>query len=666
MCLLSERTLRVFFLVAAVAAITLGVYARLDAFGSRQLAVDEYYFITSVRAILQRLLPELPGGGYYVRGLLVQYITAGCILVFGDNGVAYRLPSVIFSMGTVALMYWYSHNRLGKVLSATLCALLMVSSWEVEFARFARMYSALQFVTVAFFVALDVRRENAAGWRQYLPHLLVVCAVLTHELGVLLVPFLFAPVMGAIYKRDRLQLRALACYALLAVAVAVGCLAWQTASLRTAGVVDPFPRDFVPFGVPTLRTSTFPFWSVGSDPAVSLRAFLTVLGTAASVLLAIRIRWPQVKMCHVVAACLVIAALGHNFVLVIAFGGILVFRYGAPSRDCGLIVNSAVLVAFLASGSWLFWAATSPTWQDALGPEVGSLLGAIRVTFFGWPDFWTPLMRPWIQELPLLAVVGVGALGFQLVHNAKAKADGMAAHPAVVLIVIACAMGMLNSPYATTRYHFFVYPFILCTMILTVKELVEAGARRARERFRLRVEPAVALICVAGFALSRDFDIHHLVTAGSEEVSLRTGVFEPYAPTWYSRWDFASAASYVDRNIRSTEREEVVVVGLGVVQHYLNTDCALYLDRTDPRFTLVSRVSGTVDLWSGERLLSTTRELQDFTSAADRVWIVRAVGDSLVEVDRVWGTRVSATWVAHTSSDKRIEVLGVNLLDDFE
>ena len=68
----------------------LGLWARFAGLGDRPLAVDEYYFLVSIESILTDGLPELPGGGYYVRGILIQYLTAGAIAASGDTMLGLR------------------------------------------------------------------------------------------------------------------------------------------------------------------------------------------------------------------------------------------------------------------------------------------------------------------------------------------------------------------------------------------------------------------------------------------------------------------------------------------------------------------------------------------------------------------------------------------------
>jgi 4-amino-4-deoxy-L-arabinose transferase-like glycosyltransferase len=121
---------------------------RFDGLGSRPLVDDEYFFVTSVEYILEKGVPEFPTGGYYVRGLPLQYLQAASVHVFGDNEFGHRLPNALFGVLTLILVFFYARIFLPGPLAVTCVAMLAVSAWEIEFGRFARMYAPFQCVTV--------------------------------------------------------------------------------------------------------------------------------------------------------------------------------------------------------------------------------------------------------------------------------------------------------------------------------------------------------------------------------------------------------------------------------------------------------------------------------------------------------------------------------------
>ena len=134
-------------------AVGWGLFVRFNGLGSRPLAEDEYFSITSVQYILHKGVPEFPTGGYYVRGLPLQYLQAASVRLFGDNEFAHRLPAALFGVLTLVLTFYYARIFLPWLLALACVAMLAVSGWEIEFGRFSRMYAPFQCITLAFFLA---------------------------------------------------------------------------------------------------------------------------------------------------------------------------------------------------------------------------------------------------------------------------------------------------------------------------------------------------------------------------------------------------------------------------------------------------------------------------------------------------------------------------------
>jgi hypothetical protein len=115
------------------------------------------------------------------------------------------------------------------------------------------------------------------------------------------------------------------------------------------------------------------------------------------------------------------------------------------------------------------------------------------------------------------------------------------------------------------------------------------------------------------------------------------------------------------------------------VSYYLEREHAVYIPRHTPfRFDNVSRVQGTVHLWSNQRLLSTHEEVREYTRGAETVWLVRysgpgrdpnGAGRPLVgEVravefhpEEIWGDRLIAAERRFVGEDGRIEVVRLQL-----
>ena len=109
----SDTGTRIFAGALLCVAACVGIVLRFVDLGIRPLAVDEYYFVQSVHSILEHGIPRFETGGYYMRGVLLQYTTAVSILLFGDTEFSYRLPCALANLGTVLLGYVFQ-NRYAK------------------------------------------------------------------------------------------------------------------------------------------------------------------------------------------------------------------------------------------------------------------------------------------------------------------------------------------------------------------------------------------------------------------------------------------------------------------------------------------------------------------------------------------------------------------------
>ncbi|HXV35844.1 MAG TPA: glycosyltransferase family 39 protein [Myxococcota bacterium] len=646
---------------ALLACAALGLFARFHALGERQLAVDEYYTLTSVGHILERGVPAFPDGGYYTRDLPGQYLTAASVLLFGDNGFAKRLPPALFGLASVALLFVYARPQLGRAGAAALAAVLLVSSWEVEFSRFARMYAGLQCATLAFLIAYD-RALLGRHWHlRYLAHAAGILMVLMQELGVFLLPLLFVPLLLGT-RAARFPTRAHAVrYALASSAtIAVG-LAQIALDLRRWGAGDLLPSGADQAGTPLLRAPDFPFWSAGEDATLSLLMLVALLALSAIAPAAIGLRrgrrdWPVLG----VTGLLLGSALLHSFVIWAACALLLLLRFEVHrERPPARVHRAALGASFMIAASWLGYAALTRGWvADALS-HGGSLFGALRRAFFGWPDLYSPVAQPWAAGLPEIALLAALAIAYQLWANRKQPLAVLARNPVLPIAAVLLALGVFHSAESGLRYAYFIYPLVLCAIALSTLQLTRAIVRRGATR----ADRLAAVAFGALFALSSDFSARHLIDVAGPEASYRIGRFEGRDAVWYPRYDYESPAEFLEARVQSAERTPIITTMLPPLSHYLATDHAIFYPRGRPLFGRVSRAQGTRELWSQRRLLSTDDELRAYTDGADRFWVARLANPEQqpFRVEDVWADRLVGSAREYLSVDGRVEVISVLL-----
>lgn len=139
----SKETHRIMLFLAALMVIgTLVRLYNLDALG---LTYDESIQALAVKGILTQGYPSLALGHVYVRALPHLYLQALCVWLLGWGETALRLPSVLFNVAIIPLIYFFARDLLEKRTALIAATVVTFSAWEIEFSRVARMYTALQF-----------------------------------------------------------------------------------------------------------------------------------------------------------------------------------------------------------------------------------------------------------------------------------------------------------------------------------------------------------------------------------------------------------------------------------------------------------------------------------------------------------------------------------------
>ena len=144
----------VYWQIAAFISITLGIYARFIGLNTWSFATDEYFIAKSTDFILEKGVPQFECGGYYMRGLLMQYFIAAERLFGFPLNLAVRLPSAISFFISLPALFILSRRLSGNIAAYACIILFSLSAWEIEFARFGRMYTLFQSVFLWYLVFL--------------------------------------------------------------------------------------------------------------------------------------------------------------------------------------------------------------------------------------------------------------------------------------------------------------------------------------------------------------------------------------------------------------------------------------------------------------------------------------------------------------------------------
>ena len=252
----------------------------------------------------------------------------------------------------MALAYWYARRFTSVPVAGAVAIALLVSSWHIEFAYFVRMYALLQCLTLLFLIAVDDAYFGTGWRRRYVPHLLLVLAALLHQLGILLAPLLFLPLIvkdsGFWTMAQRLRFTAAGVLTLL------GCLMFERSVSAFSRVADRYPSDYQAVHASGLRAPAFPYWRLDGDPWTTL---LVVLGLIAVVLAALwllkRKGWPVAPVDSWIGLLVILSA-AHLLLLAGIVFLVLLLRhdlYRADRHPKRVYILLAVAGASLPHGS---------------------------------------------------------------------------------------------------------------------------------------------------------------------------------------------------------------------------------------------------------------------------------------------------------------------------
>jgi 4-amino-4-deoxy-L-arabinose transferase-like glycosyltransferase len=658
-------------------AMVWGVFVRFDGLGSRPLAVDEYFTVTSVQYVVEKGVPEFPTGGYYVRGLPLQYLQAASVLLFGDNEFAHRLPAALFGVVTLVVVFFYARIFLPWPLAAACVAMLAVSSWEIEFSRFSRMYAAFQCITVAFFLAYHRAYFSGREKLKYLPHALALMAVIFHELGVFLLPFLFLPLFihrgaahGATPPRNRWT------FVMVSLATTLIGIAYSQfdSRLRDFHVGQTLPDSF---HVPP-SDALGPLQAYTVLPITGkVVAILLIILLAAGFFMFFRFRSAakppsRLTVVDLLLLLLLLSTILHLFVVSICIAAVLFIRYQLHRtllRDRGRL--ALLLLSGLTAFAWVFYAWYDQSWREQM--LTGELLRAFRIVFFGWPDFYDPIVAVWKVLIPIFTVIFLSALVWHFIQQGRKSVTAIVGHPIIIILGVFSSVAVVDpflKPRAkSTRYFYHVYPFVILLIVMACYEIV----RRVGGRITGPKTPVLlsGLVVTGLFFASEDFNPQQLLHINSPEVTFRTGKFKRYEQHWYWRRDDRSLGEFL--NAHRNEVDALVVSWFSrALPYYLHrgVDFAYYCPREGTRenawrYRDSARSKGTLDLWTGHPLLGTEEELRAYTEHIQSLYLVRLVAPGThefdVDIGRIWPGRLITSERVFLNSDGSIEIVKIAL-----
>lgn len=609
----------------AVAAVLAGAWFRLKGLGVAPLAIDEYYVAAAVESVRERGLPKLACGGYYTRGLLLQYLSAPLLGLPPAPEAWLRAVPVVSNLLVLPALYLLARELIGReaggrTAGAIAVALFSLSVWETEMARFARMYAPFQalFVWHLLYLRRALARpdEAARGRARWAMYALSATSILVYEGAVFLVALNFVAL-----ARDRAR----AGLAHLAVPPALFVLAYLyiRTDFRHLGAPPALPGALrgggaggsLPLDLPRLMHG-----ALGDAPVFLALLVALVLAGAALVIGEARARRgrPRSETLPAIALPALLVALGtaHQYAL-----AALVLACAWLAGGCAPAVDPRAIPPRrrVALSAWLaasvgFWVAFARLGPGGAGVESWR---ALAVALAGYPDALREIALPWLGAMPATCALAALAIAAGVAGRLVPAGAPLAAYrgSAALLLGLGALTAALAQPYVSIRYTFFLYPPVLVLMAVPLAGLAR---RAAGSPAGARLAPAAVL--VAAVLVSDDVSFAHLLQVDGERAIYRTGYTDAREEQLYTRWDFRGPAEHVNRHAAPGD---TIIVSDYSLPWYLERLDHVYVSAQAGRFRAIACDRGRRDVWTGAALLYRPAQLLDALAAATGAsWLI--------------------------------------------
>lgn len=612
----ANRAYAVLALAAVAAALALGAFARFKALGAAPLAVDEYFMVRSTQNVLRHAWPMFDCGGIYSRGLVLQYLTALLSLLGMSLDVAARFVGAVSSVIALPAAFILGRRVRGAPLGLLVIAILALSVWEVEMARFARMYAPFQAVFLwylVYFLRRTVDNDLRAEWPMIA---LTVLGALLWEGGALLALANFMPVF---LQRRSLALTRNEWVGLIKYVALFAAVYWfLTSDFRVVSPTPALPLDYNPAmadATPSVDSQAALPSLWGALAARRIWTAFLLIPLLASVAAGLAVRRqrapPWMAIAFIVALT---SALAHQFLACAAvLIGMSLFRFCSWSQ----LVSRGARPVYIAIALWaLFWLTLRwVSWSPDDSGSSKAVLAFLR-PLAGFPDVIGVLIVPWGRAVPLLGTGLLLLLGGGLIrvlrHDEPGVSNERALHAVVFCLLLAACVS--DIPRQETRYVFFLYPAAIVLALAPMQTLVQGALRHSASA--VVVAP---LLCFGAFMLSEDFQPRHLL-----EIDRPASIFRLDLPQQrehlVARADTRELARWLGGHAAGSGA--VVIDAYQSLEYYDPKVDFFYVDRGDFNFASYACRYGTIDRWSNRPLLQSVSGIESVVSSNEQTYLV--------------------------------------------
>ncbi len=586
--------------IAAFLIITIALIPRFVFLGAAPFAEDEYYLGSATLLTFENGFPWRACGGDYVRGLLLQYLAAGLYFFGVPIELGLRLLAATASIVVLVFVYRIADRWLGRPTAIAALIILSLSVWQVEFARFGRMYSPFQAVFVAYvyyFCRCCIDKDHRSLW---IAVGLSALSILIYEGSIFLLA-LNVVVMSLAPAAASIPL-VLVLIVLLAVRVWLQIRSdAEPIATEVAQYVDaPLPIDL---------------------PEILFIAAPLLIAVSAIALYWLMRQWRQLAL-----------DLGHWPVRFLMLGTILAFSLNQLLLGVALFLVVLLLSERNDSAVW-----RKQSWAIAL--VISGWLSIVSVKAFvvqeftlieslqaliNFPDVLARVIWPLADAMPI--TIGILGVGFTLavwVTLRKNNSIGAANYLLVALILLALAVGSIQTRYLHPKYVYFLYPLLVVLSTYGYARALSLVLNRiaASRNWLSRAVLALPLVG-AGAIAAEDISFQHLANIHKDKTLFRIEMSRSKERLYYPRRDYRGIADTI--NGRKGQNDIVISVMVPVVDHYLvdGIDYMMWPVYSE-EYVNLNACTNTREIWTHAPMLNDAQDvLKIVDQTTQTVWLV--------------------------------------------
>jgi hypothetical protein len=605
---------RILCFIILASLLSAAVLIRAPGLGKWCLTEDEYYYSQPVAFILEKGVPQYPDGGYYTRGFGLQYLTVIPALVFKKWEFAARIVPLFFGVLTVPLLFILANRFLGTFPAIFCSTMLLLSSWHIEFSRFARFYAPFQFLFLLFIYSLQ--EGYGVGKKGY--------RILAFVLGLLSVSIdlysIFLPLilLSMVVLLDKVERKtALSIILQASVLIAIN-LVYTSINFDTLGVENTLPPGFVfEKTTPYMKASPillpdFGLFSGIPGSIFGVAGYLLLL-CGAGYLLRRGVRqcgnfWDGIALVLSLSLPLL-----HQYTLLVFLLIIL------------LINKRSAWGIFKENAPWwgMYWIGTATYWVAIAGAT--GKLDKILYYMVGYPPIKRAIFLPFKEDVPFMGGFLLAVVLLSAIHHLIRELSWTRRFLTSVVLLLFLTMPAFYTFQQTTRYIFFFFPLVFLLAYAETDSLIAWIQESYRLRMKGYITAAILLVPILCYSATEDFQWRHIMDVSSPQMNFRMGEYDRYFHHWYQRVDFEGPSGYVNRVF---SRGDVVVADHIVMTRYLERPYTYYVYYKQPEmYPYHARKEGRKEKWTGRPLISRPEELANLVPADPKrsLWLVTSV-----------------------------------------